>query len=410
MKVKYFIVFLGCIVVNNGFSQSLNFETLKGKASWGMGGVDRVVFESHSLRQIARYDSFFSVVSHWLTDMKASELDFETLPTPLNLHYALFADGKRKLTIENPEFLPQSFDVEKETLNNQDSLPSNVIHIYDIRNQVNLSIYLEELKNVYKLKELVDFYYDSLVLFEGKKYREICGILGLKAIDEFKIYAVDFLSFKESLQTIVRPEKKPKWSRSYNFYSEERTALAQDSGYKMLNKLVWESNFQPVFWPHTSLGVIGENPCIQVNFDLVLASYFEQDLPKELIYLSGGTTLYNYKDNSDKYQITNLYELLVGLKITNIHPHLKSINQFWVSGLEVGRYMADPLGSILNSPGYVVKGYNQRGNVRINTGFYFTTSTKTNPNISQALMFSIEIFDIVGMISKKNMVRQGGKD
>jgi hypothetical protein len=48
--------------------------------------------------------------------------------------------------------------------------------------------------------------------------------------------------------------------------------------------------------------------------------------------------------------------------------------------------------------------------VRINTGFYFTTSTKTNPNFSQALMFSIEIFDIVGMISKKNMVRQGGKD
>lgn len=410
MRAKFLIVFLGCIIVNAGFSQSLNFESLKGKASWGMGGVDRVVFESHSLRQIARYDSFFSVVSHWLTDMKASELDFETLPTPLNMHYALFADGKRKLTLENPEFLPQTFDVEKETLNNRDSLPANVIHLYDIQNQVNLSIYLEELKNVNKLRELVDFYYDSLVPFEGKKYREICDVLGLKPIDEFKIYAVDFLSFKESLHTIVRPDKKPKWSRSYNFYSEERTALAQDSGYKMLNKLVWESNFQTVFWPHTSMGVIGTNPCFQVNFDLVLASYFEKDLPKELIYLSGGTTLYNYRNNSDKYQISNLYELLVGLKITNINPHLKSINQFRVSGLEVGRYMADPQGAILISPGFVVKGYNQRGNVRINTGFYFSTSAKSNPEISQALMFSIEIFDVVGMISKRNMVRQQGED
>jgi hypothetical protein len=139
---------------------------------------------------------------------------------------------------------------------------------------------------------------------------------------------------------------------------------------------------------------LGGNVCSQINFDVPLFTKYVSDLPKEILYLSAGTTIYNHKNGFDKYEIASLFEGLIGLKLNNLTPKFKSTDQFRVSGLEFGMYITDPIGSIVKSPGYVVKVYNQRGNIRVNTGFYFSNSTKVDPSISQALMVSVEIFDV----------------
>jgi len=393
MKRNYFIAFLGCIIANIGFSQSLNYEALKGKASWGIKGTDRVVFESHSLRQIARYDSFIPVVSHWLNDMKASQLDFENLPTPLNMHYSVFSDGKRKLTVENPEYTTQTFDIEKEAEMNKDSLPSNVIHFYDVHHLVNYHIYLTDLKSVEKLRDLVELYYDSGYNAEYMADESKMKELETNPIPLYRNYALDYLMFKRALQ-IVQPHKKPKFSTNYTIYSEERASSGNDSSFTMAATLTWKSPIQSYIWPHSSLGILGGNVCSQINFDVPLSTKYVSDLPKEMLYLSAGTTIYNMKNGSDKYEIASLFEGLIGLKLNNLTPKFKSTDQFRVSGLEFGMYITDPIGSIVKSPGYVVKVYNQRGNIRVNTGFYFSNSTKVDPSISEALMVSIEIFDV----------------
>lgn len=403
MKRNYFIAFLGCIIANIGFSQSLNYEALKGKASWGIKGTDRVVFESHSLRQIARYDSFIPVVSHWLNDMKASQLDFENLPTPLNMHYCVFSDGKRKLTVENPEYTTQTFDIEKEAEMNKDSLPSNVIHFYDVHHLINFHIYLTDLKSVEKLRDLVELYYDSGYNAEYMADESKIKELESNPIPLYRNFALDYLMFKRALQ-IVQPHKKPKFSTNYTIYSEERASSGNDSSFKLVTNLTWKSPIQPVIWPHSSLGILGGNLCSQINFEIPLSTKYEFDLPKEIFYLNAGTTIYNIKNGANRFEVASLFEGLIGLKLNNLSPKFKSTDQFRVSGLEMGMYLTDPTGTILMSPGYVCKVYNQRGNVRVNTGFYFATFNKTDPSVSQALMFSIEIYDVFhSSMSNKNL-------
>jgi hypothetical protein len=86
----------------------------------------------------------------------------------------------------------------------------------------------------------------------------------------------------------------------------------------MAASLTWKSPIQPYIWPHSSLGILGGNVCSQINFDVPLFTKYVSDLPKEILYFSAGTTIYNHKNGFDKYEIASLFEGLIGLKLNNL--------------------------------------------------------------------------------------------
>ena len=81
-------------------AQRFEIQTLKAQAEWTFGGNNKMIFESHHLRVIARYDSFVPALRNLFEDCRTSNLNFDSFPSPLQMHYVLFKDGKRKSTSE----------------------------------------------------------------------------------------------------------------------------------------------------------------------------------------------------------------------------------------------------------------------------------------------------------------------
>ncbi|MEY3097631.1 MAG: hypothetical protein RL647_1221, partial [Bacteroidota bacterium] len=80
MKLKHILlVVVTCFFAISASAQKFELEKLKAKASWGIGGVDRVVFESHSFDNIVRYDSFISVLKQFLSDAQSADIVVDSL-------------------------------------------------------------------------------------------------------------------------------------------------------------------------------------------------------------------------------------------------------------------------------------------------------------------------------------------
>jgi len=417
-------------------AQIVNVKALEAKASWSIGDMDRVVFESYSMRNIARYDSFPSALETFLKDAEKRQLDFldtggyseNSLPTPCSMHYILFPDGRRKMTIENPEYSNQNFNYEKELIQNQDSLPSNVIHIYDARFDISISIYLESLNRIDKLKNIVEFYrkdqqkssnhIDSM-LKQAKSIseREVIGsILGPVMIRER--WNGDYWAFQQSLRSRVGVHKRPRLSNHIVFYGDEHTVsiTENDTTYVQRMSLVQQRVFQGMN-SHMGVGFLGNNVCVQLNLWVPLLVHFEKDLPKELFYISAGGTFYSDRTTDrPMYNTKALFEGLIGLKLTNVTPNLKSSSDYRAVGLEMGVFAGNNQNTALYSPGWAMKSYRQWGNIRFTTGFYttmnngyFDTWKKEDvQRLSSALLFTVEIFDLVGVSQSSRTTRWRG--
>ena len=130
MKLKHILlVVVTCFFAISTSAQKFELEKLKAKASWGIGGVDRVVFESHSFDNIVRYDSFISVLKQFLSDAQSADIVVDSLSSPVKIHYIISPSDRRKLTIENPEFIASGFDLDEEEKKLNDSLPGNVVYL-----------------------------------------------------------------------------------------------------------------------------------------------------------------------------------------------------------------------------------------------------------------------------------------
>ncbi len=417
-------------------AQIVNVKALEAKASWSIGDMDRVVFESYSMRNIARYDSFPSALATFLNDAEKRQLDFldtggyseYSLPKPCSMHYILFPDGKRKMTIENPEYLNQNFNYEKELIQNQDSLPSNVIHIYDARFDISISIYLESLNRIDKLKNIVEYYrkdqhqssnhIDSM-LKQAKSISEelvIGSIIGPVMIRER--WNGDYWAFQQSLRSRVELDKRPRLSNHIDFYSDEHSVIISENDTTYVQRMTvgQKGVFQRVN-SHLGVGFLGNNVCAQMGLDVTLFVHYEQDLPKELFYISAGGTFYSDRTTDrPMYNAKALFEGLIGLKLTNVSPNLKSSSDYRAVGLEMGVFAGNNQNTALYSPGWAIKSYRQWGNIRLTTGFYttmnngyFDTWKKDNvERLSSALLFTVEVFDLVGVSQSSRTTRWRG--
>lgn len=391
-------------------AQSFNIKSIQAKASWSLGGTDRVVFESHSMRNIAQYDSFPSALNQFLIDAEKSQLNFESMETPISIHYMIFDNGKRKLTIENPEYLNQSFNPDEEWRKNQDSLPANAIHIYDTRFDVESTIYLENGHDISKLKNVVRFYQDSSQLAGFTQLDTLLQNSHLKLVVLAARSAYDYGSFLKSLQNTVKTNLRPRLNTNMVIYTDEhylefnKKDTFYEEGFSVESNNV-DTHFvqrvtrvdipilQPLF-SHMSMGFLGNNLCGQVNFEVPLRTNFVNNLPKNVVYLSAGSTVFSERSkNSNYFEVGGILEGLIGLKMTNISPDLKSSADFRVTGLEFGMYLTDPQLSLLHNPGWVVKSYKQWGNFRLTTGFYASAIQKNSEVFSSALLLTFEVFD-----------------
>ena len=408
-------------------AQSFNIKSIQAKASWSLGGIDRVVFESHSMRNIAQYDSFPSALDQFLTDAEKSNLNLDSMESPISIHYMVFDNGKRKLTVENPEYLNNSFNPDEEWRKNQDSLPTNVIRIYDTRFDVVSAIYLEHTHGVSKLKKVVEFYRDSAQIPTWTQLDIPIPFPNLNLVIFAARSACDYGSFQKSLQSTVKINRPPRLNGNLVVYNYEQYLEFNKKDTFYEDGITVESNnldtnyvlrvtraeipiFQPIF-SHLSMGFLGNNLCGQVNVEVPFRTNFVNNLPKNLAYLSVGSTVFSERStNSNYFEVGGILEGLIGLKTTNVSPDLKSSADFRVSGLEMGLYVSAPMRSFLYNPGWVIKSYKQWGNFRLTTGFYASALVKNSEAMSSALLLTFEVFDWQGVyqtsVSKRGRVKR----
>ena len=382
-------------------AQPFNINTLKAHASWSFGGNDRVVFESHSIRTIARYDSFVPALLNFFEDAEKSNLNLDSLVAPVQMHYLIFKDGKRKLTIENPEYSAKEFDLEKEVQNNNDSLPANLVEIHDVKHQMNIKIHVGNPTNLNKLKDMAIQYRDSIGFLSLKdrsnpldKTEAISWYLApiIKKIEAiprgcFDHLYLNYFMFCMNLKEFIEPnERQTTYGLFIPTYSYEYNAkkLTERVGYS------YEDPIEPFVWSHAGIGLMDKNLFLHQNIEFSLFTHFKNDLPTVKFYTNLGLIGFTEQQNSNSNQLelNSGYETLLGFKLNNLTPNIKSEKDFRVVGFELGLFFKDESSNstLLPTSGYVFKCYKQWGNFRLNGGIYQSKS-------SVAGFITIEIYD-----------------
>lgn len=388
------------ILLSKGLkAQPFVMSMLKSKASWafdGIGGPDRVVFESHSLRTIARYDSFPFALVNFFNDVEKSKLNLDSMLVPLQMHYILFANGKRKLTIENPEFIAKEFDLEKEIENNTDSLPSNVIEIYDIKHQVKIKIYVTNPSDLNKLKSMAFLYRDSIEILSKTEKKLLFKKLAADPKLYWKNIHFHYFNFCEELKEFIKPNER-QLSTDFIYpayhYENNTNKLSEREGYS------YEDPIEPFVWSHIGMGLLDRNMCLQQNIEFSLYTHFKNDLPRVKIYTNLGILGFTEQQNSNSNQLklNSCYETLLGFKLNNLTPKMKSASDFRVTGFEFGLFFKgeSSISTLLPTSGFVAKFYRQWGNFRLSTGIY---QSKT----SVAGLITVELFDLFGRYVRRD--------
>jgi len=382
-------------------AQPFNINTLKARASWSFGGNDRVVFESHSIRTIARYDSFVPALLNFFEDAENSNLNLDSLVAPVQMHYMIFKDGKRKLTIENPEYSAKEFDLEKEVQNNNDSLPANLVEIHDVKHQMNIKIYVGNPTNLNKLKDMAIQYRDSIgsLSMEDRtkpsdKTEAIPWYLEpiIKKIEAiprgyFDHLYMNYFMFCMNLKEFIEPnERQSTYGLFIPTYSYEYNAkeLSERRAYSYADPI------EPFVWSHAGIGLMDRNLFLHQNVEIALFTHFKNDLPTVKSYTNIGLLGFTEQQNSNSNQmvLNSCYETLLGFKLNNLTPQMKSEKELRVVGLELGMFFKEESSksTLLPTSGYVLKCYKQWGNFRLNGGIYQNKS-------SVAGFVTIEIYD-----------------
>lgn len=380
-------------------AQPFDVNMLQSKASWafdGIGGPDRVVFESHSLRTIARYDSFPYALLNFFEDAEKSQLNFDSMMVPLQMHYILFENGKRKLTIENPEYSAKEFDLEKEIESNTDSLPANLIEIYDVKHQINIKIYVANPSDLKKLKSMAFIYRDSIGILSKTEKKLLFNKLAADPKLYWKNIHFHYFNFCEELKEFIKPNERQLSSDfiypAYH-YENNTNKLSEREGYS------FEDPIEPFVWSHIGIGFLDRNMCLQQNIEISLYTHFKNDLPRVKVYTNLGILGFTEQQNSNSNQLklNSCYETLLGFKLNNLTPKMKSEKEFRVTGLELGMFFKgeSSTSTLLPTSGFVGKFYRQWGNFRFTTGIY---QSKT----SVAGLITVELFDLFGRYVRRD--------
>jgi hypothetical protein len=403
MKLKHILlVVVTCFFAISTSAQKFELEKLKAKASWGIGGVDRVVFESHSFDNIVRYDSFIPVLKQFLSDAQSADIVFDSLSSPVKMHYIISPSDRRKLTIENPEFIASGFDLDEEEKKLNDSLPGNVIHLYDNRYNIRLSIYLEQPKNGFKLGKIIDIWElriatQSTVDIKDTADKNLIPS-GDYSADQNRLN-FDYQVFKEGMSAtinswhnqglLVKKFRISSYSFQFNsfLYNGDTASVTQTS---------IGSGSASVEDLYSSVGFLGNNVCSQLGVRIPLSVKYKMDLPVKVFYLNVGTTLYStMANNGSGMNIHGSYEGLLGYKSMNTSPDLRTVKDYRTSGFELGGFLSDRDGVLLPRAGLVLKTYKQMGNVRFTSGIYTGKAISgESPSIQSTLLFTIEVFDL----------------
>jgi len=393
MKLKHILlVVVTCFFAISTSAQKFELEKLKAKASWGIGGVDRVVFESHSFDNIVRYDSFISVLKQFLSDAQSADIVVDSLSSPVKIHYIISPSDRRKLTIENPEFIASGFDLDEEEKKLNDSLPGNVVYLYDDRYKMKFSVYLEQPAHAYKIQKMVDLWDSTFQTLEADIVGDLDSIQPLISASS-SMLNFNYRVFKKIMRNIYLQSSKRE------FFTKPRVFL-----YALGNNWVIKNN--------DTLSVISlavttrdgglsdlystNNVCSQLGVRIPLSVKYKMDLPVKVFYLNVGTTFYSTMAiNGLGMNIHGSYEGLLGYKSMNTSPDLRAVKDYRTSGFELGGFLSDRDGVLLPRAGLVLKTYKQMGNVRFTSGIYTGKAISgESPSIQSTLLFTIEVFDL----------------
>lgn len=403
MKLKHiFLVVATCALASVASAQKFEMKSLKAAASWGIGGMDRVKFESHSFDNILRYDSFIPVLKQFMSDVESGGIVIDSLSSPVKIHYMIFPNDQRKLTFENPEFLSAGFDLQEELDKNRDSLPSNVIYLYDDRYKMKLSIYLEKPGHAYKLHKLVDLWDSSAHILETDIVGDLDSIRPPLPASS-SIFNFDYRVFKKLMRNTYLQTSKGEFftkPRVLQYAFEYNSVIKNDDTLSVASLAVTSSD-RGLSDLYSSVGFLGNNVCTQIGCRIPLSVKYKMDLPVKVFYFNLGSTLYSVSGENNsamkktQLEIKGFYEGLLGFRTMNTSPDLKAVKDYRVKGIELGGFLSDRDGALLPHAGLVLKSYKQLGNVRFTSGIYTGKTTIGSPrSIQSALLFTIEVFDL----------------
>lgn len=384
-------------------AQKVDLDKFKTTAIWGLGGNDRIIFESHSVYNIIKYDSLIPALRLFLEDAESSGIVLDSLPSPFKVHYVIFPNDERKLTVENPEFLAAGFNLQEEIKKNEDSLPNHVIFIYDRKYQITMSIYLEQVNNLIKLKKILTQWEKTAMIPESEIMGDIDSFnsipTGSIEVDQ-TILNYNFRVFKKLLKTANTNVAKDHFLfkthlRLYDFrYNSVESGSGTMSVVKVSHSI---DDGRGVRDFYTSVGLLGNNVCTQFGNRFPLYVKFKENLPVNIFYANVGATLYSTGgNNSSVMGINGYYEGLLGFKTMNTTPTLTKVKDFRSKGFECGGFLSDRGQSgLFPRTGLVLKSYKQWGDIRFTSGVYMGYQAHaTGPEIQSALLFTIELFDL----------------
>ena len=407
MKLKHiFLVVATCALASVASAQKFEMKTLKAAASWGIGGMDRVKFESHSFDNILRYDSFIPVLKQFMSDVESGGIVIDSLSSPLKIHYMIFPNDQRKLTVENPEFLAAGFDLQEELDKNRDSLPNNVIYLYDDRYKMKLSIYLEQPGHAYKLQKMVERWDLSAQTLEADILGDLDSIRPPLSAS-CSIFNFDYRVFNKLMRnTCLQTSKGEIFTKPRVLqYAFEYNSVIKNDDTLSVSSLAITSSDRGLSDLYSSVGFLGNNVCTQIGCRIPLSVKYKMDLPVRVFYFNLGSTLYSVSGENNsamkkngyysQLEIKGFYEGLLGFRTMNTSPDLKAVKDYRVKGIELGGFLSDRDGALLPHAGLVLKSYKQLGNVRFTSGIYTGKTTIGSPrSIQSALLFTIEVFDL----------------
>ncbi len=398
MKLKHiFLVVVTCFFAISTSAQKFELETLKAKASWGIGGVDRVVFESHSFDNIVRYDSFISVLKQFLSDAESADIVIDSLSSPVKIHYIISPSDRRKLTIENPEFIASGFDLDEEEKKLNDSLPGNVVYLYDDRYKMKFSVYLEQPAHAYKIQKMVDLWDSTFQTLEADIVGDLDSIQPLISASS-SMLNFNYRVFKKIMRNIyLQSSKREFFTKPRVFlYALGNNWVIKNNDTLSVISLAVTTRDGGLSDLYSTMGFLGNNVCTQIGSRIPLYVKRKQDLPVNMFYLNVGTTLYStMAKNGSGMNIHGSYEGLLGYKSMNTSPDLRTVKDYRTSGFELGGFLSDRDGVLLPRAGLVLKTYKQMGNVRFTSGIYTGKAISgESASIQSTLLFTIEVFDL----------------
>lgn len=405
MRYKHYIILiitsLFCLVAS---AQKVDLDKFKTTAIWGLGGNDRITFESHSLDNIIKYDSLIPALRLFLADTDSSRLVLDSLPSPLKVHYVIFPNNERKLTIENPEFLAAGFNLQEEIKKNEDSLPDHVIYMYDRRYQITISIYLDQINNLIKLKKILTRWEKTAMIPDSEIMGDIDSSNTIPTGDiqlDQDILNFDFRVFKKLLKTANTNLCKDNFlfKTHLRLYDFRYNSVVSEGNKMSVTQVSYSCTDlgRGVRDLYGSVGLLGNNVCTQFGNRFPLYVRFKENLPVNVFYANVGTTLYSTGGNNHTAMgINSFFEGLLGYKTMNTSPTLTQVKDFRSHGIEFGAFLSDGgQAGLFPKTGLVLKTYKQMGDVRFTSGVYTGIQpTGTDPKIQSALLFTIEIFDL----------------